>query len=98
MTKTELEKKIKGLGKITDQQKKEAACVLIGHSKIQTACFGYFNCGRCGDQLGDSLGSSYSGATTAVIIGHNCKTCRANYKKCTWVDTYLVPDPFKKQA
>ena len=33
-----------------------------------------------------------------VIIGHDCKTCREHYEKCTWRDKWFVPDPFKKEA
>lgn len=70
-------------------------CSLIGHSRISTTCFGYRNCGRCGDQLGDSLGSVDYGAKKAVVIGHNCTECRENYKTCDWKDKLYVPNPFK---
>ena len=74
---------------------KAIICVLIGHSKIQSYCMGYFSCGRCRQQLGDSVGSTYC-AKNVVIINHNCKTCRRNYKKLTWKDKLFVPDPFKE--
>lgn len=70
-------------------------CVLFGHSKIQTTFFGYFYCGRCGVQVGDSLGGYYV-PKEVVIVGHNCKKCRANYKKCTWKDKFMVKNPFVK--
>lgn len=70
-------------------------CSLIGHSKICTFCFGYRNCGRCGDQLGDSLGSIDMGAQSSVIIGHKCDDCSINYKNCTWKDKLYVKNPFK---
>jgi len=70
-------------------------CVLFGHSNIQETCFGYFNCARCGDQVGDTLGSIYPNAVNVVIVGHNCKKCKANYKKLTWKDKFLAPNPFK---
>lgn len=69
-------------------------CSLIGCSRISTTCFGYRNCGRCGTQLGDSLGSVDWGIKEAVIIGHNCPECRANYKKCDWKDKLYVKNPF----
>lgn len=81
-----------------EDHRKTIICSLIGHSKICTYCFGYRNCGRCGDQLGDNLGSVDYGNKTSVIIDHNCKTCKANYKKCTWKDKYLVPNPFKSKV
>lgn len=80
-----------------EEHKKDIVCGLVGHSKICTMCFGYRNCGRCGTQLGDNLGSIDYGQETAVIIGHNCKICRKNYKKCTWNDKYLVQNPFKEE-
>jgi len=76
-----------------DHQKK-IICALIGHSKICTTCWGYRYCGRCTAQLGDSLGSVDYGIGKAVIIGHDCDVCKENYKKCTWKDKYLVPNPF----
>ena len=79
-----------------DIQRNDIVCSLIGHSNIQTSFFGYYNCGRCSQQLGDSLGSFYSGAETAVVIGHNCKKCKENYKKCDWKDKLYVEDPFAK--
>jgi hypothetical protein len=60
-------------------------------------CFGYRSCGRCGAQLGDNLGSVDYGQATAVIIGHNCKVCKKNYKDCTWKDKLYVINPFTKE-
>ena len=76
---------------------KRILCEVIGHSRICTRFWGYRNCGRCGDQLGDNLGSVDPGGDEAVIIGHNCDQCRANYKKCTWKDKLFVKDPFKEE-
>ena len=90
----ELRKKIKALGKISDDQRNSIICSLIGHSRISTICFGYRNCGRCGEQLGDSLGSIDPGAKEAVFIGHKCPTCKENYKKCDWKDKLYCKDPF----
>ena len=98
MTKRTLDAKLKALGKLGDDQKREIVCSLIGHSKIQSTCFGYYYCGRCSAQLGDSLGSFYPGAKDAVVIGHNCETCRANYEKCDWRDKLMVPDPFAEEV
>jgi len=91
----ELEAKLVLLEPLTDAQRKAVTCSLIGHSRIQTACFGYFNCARCGEQLGDSLGGCYD-AKDAVIVGHDCETCRKNFETCTWKDTFLAPDPFAR--
>lgn len=90
----ELVEKLSALEITDEEQKKEITCSLIGHSKIQTSFFGYFNCARCGEQLGDTLGGCYSGAADAVIVGHKCPTCEANYKKLSWKDKVFCPDPF----
>jgi len=71
-------------------------CALVGHSRIQTTFFGYYYCGRCGEQVGDAMASSYPAAKTAVIVGHGCATCRKNAQTLTWQDTLLSPDPFPK--
>ena len=90
----ELLEKLEVLGVTDEKQKKEITCNLIGHSKIQTFCFGYFNCARCGEQTGDNLVGYYPGAEDAVIVGHKCPTCEENYKKLTWRDKVFCPDPF----
>lgn len=95
--KTELLKILKSIPIKNKNHRNSIVCSLIGHSLISTTYFGYRYCGRCEDQIGDSLGSIDCGIKEAVIIGHNCKECRANYKKCTWKDTLYVQDPFKKQ-
>lgn len=82
-------KKINALGSITEEQKKSIACSLIGHSNVQTTFFGYHYCGRCGDQVGDSLASIYINHKQ-VVRGHNCPECRENAKLLTWKDTFLI--------
>lgn len=78
------------LGKI-----KEIYCVLVGHSKIQTTCFGYVHCARCEAQIGDRLGSIFD-MTDSVIVGHNCDRCQENYKKLLFSKKFLCPNPFKE--
>lgn len=97
ITKAELLRKVKALGPIDNETRNQIVCALIGHSRIQTGFFGYWYCGRCEAQVGDSLGSSYAGAKTAVLVGHNCKDCRKNAKTLTWRDKIFAPDPFKKE-
>lgn len=97
-TKKELVELLKKIPFKDNEHKKVIICSLIGHSRISTTCFGYRNCARCGIQLGDSLGSIDFGIKDAVIVGHNCKICKANYKKCTWKDKYLIENPFKKKT
>ncbi len=95
-TKKELLEVLEKIPMRDEEHKKKIICSLIGCSRISTTCFGYRNCARCGTQLGDNVGSMDYGATEAVVVGHNCKTCRKNYKKCTWKDKFLVENPFKK--
>lgn len=74
---------------------KSIFCVLFGHSRITTFCFGYRYCGRCGMQVGDSLAGCYD-SSKDVIIGHDCDICKENYKTLTWKDKFLTPYPFNK--
>ena len=43
-TEKELLDKLDLLGIEDEEQRKEVTCSLIGHSKIQTYCFGYYRC------------------------------------------------------
>jgi len=95
-TKKELLKILKTLPIENKAHRNTVICSLIGHSRICTTCFGHRYCGRCGDQLGDSLGSVDYGIKDAVIVGHNCPECKKNYKLCGWKDKLYVPNPFKK--
>lgn len=94
MTKVEVLRRLKGLDENTQ---KAMACALIGHSDIVTSCFGYVSCSRCGAHLGDTLAGAYSN-DNAVVVGHNCPTCRKNYERLTWRDTFMAPDPFAKET
>lgn len=96
ITKKELLKKLKLLDLKDKKKRNDIVCSLIGHSRISTTCWGYRYCARCEQQVGDNLGSIDFGVKEAVIVGHNCKTCRANYKKLTWKDKLYCPNPFKK--
>ena len=93
MTKTEVLQRIKGLDEKTQ---KKMVCALAGHSRIQTTFFGYFYCGRCGEQVGDKLAASYD-SSQVVVVGHDCQQCHENAKAFTWKDTLLAPDPFVKE-
>ncbi len=95
-TKKDLVKILKNIPIKDKDHRNSIVCSLIGHSKICTTCWGYRYCGRCGDQLGDSLGSIDYGIKEAVVVGHNCPDCKKNYKKCTWKDKLYAPNPFKK--
>lgn len=92
----ELLEKLAVLGVMEDDARNQVVCSLIGHSKIQEFCFGYYTCSRCGAQMGDSLGSTYYDAPNVVVVGHDCPTCRENYGKLEWHHKIFTPDPFIK--
>ena len=48
-------------------QQAKIYCIKHGHAKYVTKSWGYVYCGRCGEQLGDQLGSVYSTEKTLVI-------------------------------
>lgn len=97
LTKVEFQNRLAAMGKMDKDQRNRVVCALIGHSRIETLCMGYHYCGRCDAQVGDTLGSVYRGAEDCVAVGHNCETCRANYKKLTWRDKLYAPNPFKTE-
>ena len=70
---------------------KAVFCALFGHSRIQGTYFGYFYCARC-----KAIGGMYD-ASKAVLVGCGCNPCRENYKKLTWRDKMLCPNPFKER-
>jgi hypothetical protein len=77
---------------------KRMLCAKHGHTRVSTIFWGYRHCARCGAQVGDTLGSIDPGRETAVIVGHNCKQCRSNWKKLAPHEKLLIPNPFKKEA
>lgn len=97
LNRTQLLAKLKKM-EVGDEEKKKIACILIGHSRIISSYFGYIYCGRCGEQIGDALGSVFDGSKH-VIIGHRCPTCRENIKNLTWKDRLFAPaNPLKAEA
>lgn len=97
-TKEELLKILKEIPIKDKSHRNKIICSLIGHSRICNTYFGYRYCGRCGGELGDSLGSVDYGAKETIIIEHNyCPECKSNYKKCDWKDKLYCPNPFKEK-
>jgi hypothetical protein len=95
ITLAEVKRRLAGVPK--DRQG-AVVCALIGHSRIVTGCFGYVHCARCEAQIADQLGGSYGGAAESVRVGHNCATCRKNYRGMDWRDKFLAPNPFPKRT
>lgn len=93
ITEAELREKLAALGELDDDKRNAITCALIGHSNIVTSFFGYVYCGRCCDQIGDTLMGSYSNPDV-VIVEHDCDICRKNAKRLRWQDTIFAPDPF----
>jgi hypothetical protein len=60
--------------KLSQEQKAQIYCVKHGHAKYVTAFMGYVHCGRCGQQIGDSLGGIFDFDGYAVV-GHDCPKC-----------------------
>jgi len=93
MEENEVRKRIEGLDENTA---KRVVCAIVGHSRIVTKCFGYVNCARCGATVGDCLGGSATLFSNRAEVGCGCKTCKKNYKKLTWRDKFMAPDPLAK--
>lgn len=96
LTKKALLEKLKLLDLQDEGTKKDVVCALVGHSDIIDVCFGEVTCGRCGEIVGDTLMGMYS-LKEKVIMGHDCKVCRKNFKKLTWRDKFMAPDPFAEK-
>lgn len=70
--------------------KRKIYCARHGHSNVISNCFGYISCGRCGEQIGDTLAGLYSNPK-AVLIGHSCPSCFHNAIGLTKHDLALLP-------
>jgi hypothetical protein len=71
---------------------KKVFCALFRHSNIETVCFGYHSCARCGEQLGDSLAGAYQNKNV-VGVRCDCDECRKNYAAMGFMDTFLSKKP-----
>ena len=94
-TQEELQTKLDALGELTYLERNRVTCVLIGHSRVVSMCFGYVECERCCDQIGDTLGGM-ADLSECVVIGHACDVCRENWEKLTWKDKLFVGNPFEE--
>lgn len=71
----------KKIEKITQEQRARIYCVKHGHAPYVWTFWGYVHCGRCGEQIGDRLGSVFD-LTNKIIVTHkNCRECRKVLKK-----------------
>ena len=77
------------------QKLKAVFCALFGHSRIVNTFWGEVTCGRCKVVVGDTLAGIYS-MLDKVILGHDCETCRKNFKALNWKDKLFTPNPFTR--
>ena len=92
MTRKEYDEKIAALEPLSEEQRKEVTCALLGHSHITTGFLGYVYCARCGEKL-----AGFYNDPLEVRVDHDCPTCRENYAKLGWEDKVLTPYPFPEQ-
>lgn len=85
----ELKQKVELIPGLTDKQKAEIACTLVGHSSVVNSCFGEVSCARCGTVVGDCLLGFYD-TVDLLIVGHECPDCFKAYKKLTPADKFMV--------
>jgi len=88
-------------GNTRSARERRIFCARVGHSRIRDYFFGYHYCARCGDTLGDSIGSIYVDSD-AIYLHHmhvflnegqrikGCP-CPENVAKLTKMDLKLVP-------
>lgn len=74
---------------LTQQQKAQIYCVKHGHADYIWNCFGYVQCGRCGEQIGDRLGGVYD-TTEKMWVNHKCKVCNEIKKKLSPMDKKIL--------
>ena len=74
---------------ITKKQKAQIYCIKNGHANFVSLFFGYVHCGRCGEQIGDQLGSVFD-TTEMIVIGHKCSKCSKLKKQLTDLDKKIL--------
>lgn len=78
--------------KLTQIQKAKIHCVKHGHAKYVYSCWGYVQCGRCGDQIGDRLAGVFPMDETLSIHCKIkiCKTCKKVRKELSGLDKKIL--------
>ena len=75
--------------KLTKRQEAQIYCIKHGHAKYFWSFFGYAHCGRCGEQIGDSLAGVFSG-DGMVKVGHECETCNKAKESLSKLDLEIL--------
>ncbi len=75
--------------KLTLKQKAQIYCIKHGHANYITMCFGYVHCGRCEEQIGDTLAGIFD-TSNSIFVGHKCKTCDKLKRKLSSLDKKIL--------
>ena len=74
---------------ITLEQQAQIYCIKNGHANYVWKFFGYVHCGRCGQQIGDQLGSIFD-TTELIVVNHKCSICSKLKKKLSSLDKKIL--------
>lgn len=78
------------MGPMTQTQQAQIHCVKNNHARYVSTFFGYVHCGRCGEQIGDTLGGTYP-MDKCAIVGcpkppSKCKHCGPIFRSLSKMD------------
>ena len=73
---------------LTNTQKAKIYCIKNEHAKYATNCMGYIYCGRCGEQIGDTLMGIFD-LKEFAIVNHKCKLCDDIFKTLSDIDQLI---------
>ena len=77
------------MSKLDQKQKAQIYCVKHNHGGYVWTFFGYVHCGRCGQQIGDTLAGVFD-TTNMLLVGHKCKKCSKLKKKLSSLDKKIL--------
>lgn len=65
-------------------------CALFGHARVYDSFMGYHDCARCGQRVGDSLGSIF---VDHGSVSCDCSICESNWPKLRWRERAFCKQP-----
>lgn len=74
---------------VTQKQEASIYCIKHGHADYIWTFFGYVHCGRCGDQIGDTLAGVFD-TKKMIVVGHKCKMCSSLKRKLNKLDKEIL--------
>lgn len=74
---------------LTQTQKAQIYCVKNGHANYVTNCMGYKSCGRCDQQIGDTLAGVFD-MSNVIAVGHKCDKCDELKKSLSPLDVTIL--------